>query len=61
LEGYVDADYVGNEDTRKSLSSFVFTLYGTIISWKENQQSVVALSTTQAEYIVLVERVKEVI
>ncbi len=61
LEGYVDADYAGNVDTRKSLSGFVFTLFGTAISWKANQQSVVALSTTQAEYIALVEGVKEAI
>ena len=46
-------------DTRKSLSGFVFTLFGTAISWKANQQSVVALSTTQAEYIALVEGVNE--
>jgi len=37
----------------------VFTLYGTTISWMENQQSMVALSTTQAEYIIHVEGVKE--
>ncbi|XP_039683885.1 secreted RxLR effector protein 161-like [Medicago truncatula] len=61
LEGYVDANYAGNVDTRKSLSGFVFTLYGTTISWKANQQSVVALSTTQVEYITPVEGVKEAI
>ncbi|XP_039687797.1 secreted RxLR effector protein 161-like [Medicago truncatula] len=61
LEGYVDADYAGNVDTRKSLSGFVFTLYDKAISWKANQQSVVALSTTQAKYIALVEGVKEAI
>ncbi|PNX59896.1 putative retrotransposon Ty1-copia subclass protein [Trifolium pratense] len=49
--GYVDADYAGNIDTRKSLLGFVFTLFGTAVTWKENQQSVVALSTTHAEYI----------
>ena len=59
LEGYVDSSYASNVDTRKSLSGFVFTLYGTTISWMENQQSVVALSTTEAEYIALVEGVKE--
>jgi hypothetical protein len=53
LEGYVDADYASNVDTRKSLLGFVFTFYGTTTSWKANQQSVVALSTTQAEYIAL--------
>ena len=39
----------------------MFTLYGTVISWKSNQQSVVALSTTQTEYIALVEGMKEAI
>lgn len=61
IEGYVDADYAGNVDTRKSLSWYVFTLYGTAISWKANLQFVVALSTTQAEYIALMEGVKEAI
>jgi hypothetical protein len=45
----------------KSLSCFLFTLYGMIISWKENKRFIVALSTTQAEYIILVEGVKEAI
>jgi hypothetical protein len=31
------------------------------ISWKENKRFIVALSTTQAEYIILVEGVKEAI
>lgn len=39
----------------------MFTLFGTTISWKANQQSAVTLSTTQAEYIVLVKGVKEAI
>lgn len=29
LLGYVDADYAANIDTRKSLTGFVFTLFGT--------------------------------
>ena len=32
-------------DTRKSLSGFVFTLFGITISWKKNQSLLVALST----------------
>ena len=31
LEGYVDADYARNVDTRKSLLGFVFTLFGTAV------------------------------
>jgi len=47
--------------TQGNLYWVVFTLYGTAISWKINQQSVVALSITQAEYVALVEGVKEAI
>ncbi|MCI07581.1 aspartyl-tRNA synthetase, partial [Trifolium medium] len=61
LEDYVNVDYAGNINTIKSLSGFVSTLFGTAITWKANQQSIVALSTTQAEYIALVERVNEAI
>ena len=43
ITSYVDADFVGNVDTTKSLTRYVFTLFGTTISWKANQQSVVAL------------------
>lgn len=48
FQGFVDSDFAGNIDTRKSLSGYVFTLYGTTISWRAVLQSVVALSTTEA-------------
>lgn len=37
LLSYVDEDYVKNVDTRISLLDFVFVLFGTSISSKENQ------------------------
>ena len=58
---YVDADYASNLDSRKSLSAFVFTLLGKAVSWKTNQQVVVTLSTTQAEYIAFVKGVQKAI
>ena len=36
LQGYVDADFVGDIDNRKSTTEFVFTLGGTAISWLSN-------------------------
>src|SRR3954470_8650913 len=42
-------------DSRKSISGYVFTMFGTAISWKATLQKVVALSTTEAEYIALTE------
>ena len=36
LQGYVDADFAGDIDSRKSIIGFVFTLDGTAISWASN-------------------------
>ena len=33
LQGYVDANFVGDIDSRKSTTRFFFTLGGTAISW----------------------------
>lgn len=57
IVGYVDSDYAGN--TRKSLSGYASTLFGNVVSWRLVLQSVVALSTTQAEFIALTEAFKE--
>ncbi|WVZ02051.1 hypothetical protein V8G54_022857 [Vigna mungo] len=59
IEGFVDSDFAGCLDTRKSRSGYVFTLFGTAVSWRSTLQSVVALSTTEAEYYALAEGVKE--
>ncbi|KZV44851.1 Aspartyl-tRNA synthetase [Dorcoceras hygrometricum] len=61
ITGYVDSDYAGNVDTRKSTTGYVFTSNGTAVSWKAMLQPVVALSTTEAEYIAATEAVKEAI
>ena len=41
------------------MSRYVFTLFGTTVSWKSNLQSIVALSTTESEYNALAKGVKE--
>ena len=53
LVGYSDADWAGCNDSRKSTSGYVFMLGGNVISWTSKKQPVVALSTTEAEYIAL--------
>ena len=60
-EGYVDSDYAGSIDTRKSLSGYLFTVCQGTVSWKANLQTVVALSTAEAEYMAITEAVKEAI
>ena len=51
LEGYTDADMVGDLDGRKSTSGYLFTFVGGAISWQSKLQKCVTLSTTEAEYI----------
>lgn len=52
LAVFVDSDYASYLDTRKSISYYVFTLYDGAISWKSCLQKVlVALSTSEAEYM----------
>ena len=59
LVGYTDSDYAKCLDTRKSLSGYCFTLYGCLISWRSTLQHVVALSTTESEFMAATECVKE--
>jgi hypothetical protein len=54
--GYVDADYAGDLDDRRSTTGYVFTLVGGLICWKPMIQSTVAMS---AEYMAAVEAAKE--
>lgn len=59
VEGYSDSDFGGDLDRRRSTTGYVFKVGGNTVSWKSGLQQVVALSTTEAEYISLVEAIKE--
>lgn len=59
IEGYVDSDYAGDKDSRKSTSAYYFMVCGNCVSWKAQLQPMVALSTTKAEYIAATEGIKE--
>ncbi|GKD16973.1 hypothetical protein Tco_1206131 [Tanacetum coccineum] len=59
--GYVDSDYAGDLDARKSLSLYIFSHCGSAINWYSSLQAITALSTTEAEYISSTEGVKEAI
>jgi hypothetical protein len=60
LEGYSDADWEANED-RKSISGYIFMFNGGIISWQSKKQPTVTLSTTESEYMALLQAIKELI
>ncbi|KAL2251634.1 UNVERIFIED_CONTAM: Retrovirus-related Pol polyprotein from transposon TNT 1-94 [Sesamum indicum] len=61
LVGYVDSNYANDRDSRKSTTSYIFTLCDACISWKSQLQNIMALSTTEAEYIATTEAIKEAI
>ena len=49
IRGFVDVDWAGDLEQRRSTSGYVFSLFGGAVSWMSKIQSVVALSTTEAE------------
>uniref|UniRef100_A0A3Q7IDN0 Reverse transcriptase Ty1/copia-type domain-containing protein n=1 Tax=Solanum lycopersicum TaxID=4081 RepID=A0A3Q7IDN0_SOLLC len=59
VTGYFDSDYAGDVDTRRSMTGYVFTLGGSVVSWKATLQPTVTLSATEAEYMALTEAAKE--
>jgi ATP-binding cassette subfamily B (MDR/TAP) protein 1 len=61
LEGYVDSNFVGEVDHRRSTTGYVFTFGSTAISWVSQLQKKVTISTIEAEYVAVTEASKELI
>nr|GEV28630.1 retrovirus-related Pol polyprotein from transposon TNT 1-94 [Tanacetum cinerariifolium] len=61
VTGFVDSDYAKDPDKGRSITGYAFLVQGCVVSWKVMLQHVVALSTTEAEYMALIEAVKEAI
>ena len=57
--GYSDADWAGDMNDRKSTSGYLFMMSGAAVSWKSREQTCVALSTAEAEYIALASATQE--
>ena len=51
--GYSDASYGSDQETKKGRSGYVFLSAGAAISWGSKLQDVVALSSTEAEYMAM--------
>lgn len=51
LLGYVDADWAGCIDDRKSTTGYAMLLGGSLFSWASKKQSSIATSTAEAEYM----------
>jgi hypothetical protein len=61
LQGYVDSDMTGDKDSRRSTTWYVFIIGGTTVSWILKLQNLVALSTSEAEYVDATKASKEMI
>jgi transposase InsO family protein len=59
LQGYSDADWAGDLDTRRSTTGYVFTLGSGSIAWASKRQATVAQSTTEAEYMAVSSAARE--
>ncbi|GAB9477602.1 hypothetical protein Gpo141_00014705, partial [Globisporangium polare] len=59
LRGYSDSDWGNDPDTRKSITGYVFALADGAVSWMSKRQSIVALSTAEAEYVAACEATME--
>ena len=60
LTGYSDADGNMAED-RHAISGYAFLIHGGAISWSAKRQDIIALSTTEAEYVAITHTAKEAI
>jgi hypothetical protein len=64
IKGYSDSDRGNDLDQRRSTSGYIFSLSGDIginnpISWNSQLQKTIALSSCEAEHMVLKEAIKE--
>ena len=60
VQCFSDSDWAGDKTTRKSVSGYVIYFMGCPIVWKSRQQSVIGLSSSEAELYACIEAVKEV-
>lgn len=53
IQGFVDADWAGDVNDRKSTSGYLFKIHDCLVSWYCKKQFSVSLSSTESEYIAL--------
>lgn len=56
-----DVDWAGCKHSHRLSTGYIFSINGAPFFWKSNRQSIIALSTAQAEYVTLSARGKDVV
>lgn len=51
ISSYVDSDYAGSIEDRKSTTGFIVMVYNCPIMWASKKQPIVSLSSTEAEFV----------
>jgi len=59
--GFVDSNYAGNLDKRRSTIGYVFTLSQIPVSWHCTLHSTMTLSIIEGEYMAMTDAMKKVI
>ena len=60
LVSYCDSDWAGDPESRISVTGFIMYLLGVPICWRSKAQKGVTLSSSKAEYVAMLEAVKEI-
>ena len=50
VDGFTDADWVGNISDRKSTSGYFTFVRGNLVTWRSKKQEVVALTSAEAKF-----------
>jgi hypothetical protein len=59
LEAYADADWA-SQPHRHSMSGYTVLLHSSLVAWSVRKQTIIALSTAEAEYIALIAVMHEI-
>ena len=59
IEGFIDSSFADCPITRKSTGGFIFCVNGAPLTWGSKKQSLVTLSSTEAEYVVAADGSRE--
>ena len=61
VHGYSDSDWGNDVSDRRSVTGWVFLLYGCAVSWQSRKQRSTALSSVEAEYMATAAATKEAV